>query len=33
VHLFARGVDHVLVNGRFVVADGAPTLARPGRLL
>jgi N-acyl-D-amino-acid deacylase len=30
---YARGVDHVLVNGVVVVADGAHTGARPGRHL
>jgi N-acyl-D-amino-acid deacylase len=30
---YARGVEHVLVNGVVVVAEGAHTGARPGRHL
>jgi N-acyl-D-amino-acid deacylase len=29
-HAYARGIPHVLVNGVFVVKDGAQTSARPG---
>jgi N-acyl-D-amino-acid deacylase len=32
-HRFPAGIPHVLVNGRFVVRDGAHTGARPGRCL
>ena len=30
---YPAGIRHVLVNGRFVMRDGVPTGARPGRLL
>ena len=30
---YCRGVEHVLVNGTAVVADGEHTGARPGRAL
>lgn len=32
-HLRPAGIAHVLVNGAFVVRDGRPTAARPGRAL
>lgn len=32
-HRFPAGIDHVLVNGVFVVDGGQPTLALPGRVL
>ena len=32
-HQYATGVEHVLVNGRFVVRDGAVTGDAPGRVL
>jgi N-acyl-D-aspartate/D-glutamate deacylase len=32
-HAFAAGVPHVLVNGQFVVRDGATTGVRPGQIL
>ena len=32
-HAFAAGVPHVLVNGQFVVRDGATTAARPGQVI
>jgi N-acyl-D-aspartate/D-glutamate deacylase len=32
-HQYAQGIRHVLVNGVFVLEDGEPTLARPGRVL
>jgi N-acyl-D-aspartate/D-glutamate deacylase len=32
-HHYAEGVVHVLVNGQFVLRDGAMTRAKPGRFL
>jgi N-acyl-D-amino-acid deacylase len=32
-HQFPDGIRHVFVNGTLVVRDGAPTGARPGRVL
>jgi N-acyl-D-amino-acid deacylase len=32
-HRYPRGIEHVLVNGRFVVRDGEHTGGLPGRLL
>ena len=32
-HQYAEGIDFVLVNGTFVVEDGALTWARPGKVL
>lgn len=32
-HRYATGIDHVLVNGRVVIADGEHTGALPGRVL
>lgn len=32
-HRYATGIDHVLVNGRFVVRDGEHTGSLPGRVL
>ncbi len=32
-HRYAEGVAHVMVNGRFVLRDGARTGERPGRAL
>ncbi len=32
-HQFPEGIEQVLVNGRFVVRDGKPTGALPGRVL
>lgn len=32
-HRYAAGIDHVLVNGRAVIADGEHTGALPGRVL
>jgi N-acyl-D-amino-acid deacylase len=32
-HRYAAGIQHVLVNGRFVVEDGEHTDARPGAAL
>jgi N-acyl-D-amino-acid deacylase len=32
-HHYARGVEHVLVNGVVVVGDGEHTGAQPGRHL
>jgi N-acyl-D-amino-acid deacylase len=31
--VFARGIEHVVVNGRFVVRDGEPTAELPGKAL
>jgi N-acyl-D-amino-acid deacylase len=30
-HQYARGIDHVLVNGELVISEGVHTRARPGR--
>ncbi len=32
-HRYPEGIHHVLVNGRFVIRDGAQTEERPGRVL
>jgi N-acyl-D-amino-acid deacylase len=32
-HRYASGIHHVLVNGRFVIRDGAHTGKRPGKIL
>jgi N-acyl-D-aspartate/D-glutamate deacylase len=32
-HQYPEGIRHVLVNGEFVVKEGAPTGLRPGRIL
>ncbi len=32
-HQYPEGIDHVLVNGRFVVSDGMQTEELPGRIL
>src|SRR4029077_18214648 len=32
-HQYPAGIEHVLVNGRFVIKDGKPTGSLPGRLL
>ncbi|MFQ5696268.1 MAG: D-aminoacylase, partial [Terriglobia bacterium] len=32
-HRYPTGIEHVLVNGAFVVEQGRPTGARPGRVL
>ena len=32
-HQYATGIDHVLVNGRVVIAHGEHTGALPGRVL
>jgi N-acyl-D-amino-acid deacylase len=30
---YSEGISHVLVNGAFVIDEGKPTAARPGRML
>jgi N-acyl-D-amino-acid deacylase len=30
---YSEGITHVLVNGAFVLDDGEPTAAKPGRVL
>jgi N-acyl-D-amino-acid deacylase len=32
-HRYPRGIEHVLVNGRFVIRDGEHTGSLPGTLL
>jgi N-acyl-D-amino-acid deacylase len=32
-HQYPSGIEHVLVNGRFVIKDGQHTGSLPGRLL
>jgi N-acyl-D-aspartate/D-glutamate deacylase len=32
-HQYAGGIDHVMVNGQWVVRDGQQTDARPGQVL
>ena len=32
-HQYAKGIIHVIVNGRFVVHDSTHTGSRPGRIL